>query len=59
MQSDLSYYRQRQAAEIAAAAAAQDVRVSAIHREMARIYEKRISSLNAHSSFELHLISAA
>lgn len=59
MQSDLLYYRQRQAAEMAAAATAQDARVSAIHREMARKYEERIRSLNIQGSVELHLVSAA
>lgn len=59
MQSDLLYYRQRQAAEMAAAATAQDAKVCAIHREMARRYEERISLLNVEDSIELHLVSAA
>ena len=44
---------------MAAAANAQDAKVSAIHREMARRYEERIRSLNAVGSVELHLVSAA
>ena len=59
MQSDLLYFRQRQAAELAAAADAGDARVRAIHRELARLYDERIKLLGAEHTIELHLVSAA
>jgi hypothetical protein len=59
MESDLLYYRQRQAAETAAAEAAKDSRVSAIHRELAHRYAERIKSLDPDRSTELHLVTAA
>lgn len=59
MQSDLIYYRQRQTAELAAAATAADPVVGAIHRELAGLYGKRIKSLESNRGSELYLVSAA
>jgi hypothetical protein len=59
MQSDLHYYRLRQAAEEAAADASEDSRVSAIHRELARRYDERIRSLDPDRGVALHLVTAA
>jgi hypothetical protein len=59
MQSDLFYYQGRQAAELAAAGAAEDSRVSEIHRELARRYGERIKSLDGDPDIEIHLVTAA
>ena len=59
MQSDLLYYQGRQAAELAAAAASEDPKVSAIHRELAYRYGERIKSLDADPDVEIHLVTAA
>ena len=60
MEADLVYYRCRLAEETAAAAAARDSKVSAVHLELARIYGERLGSLEVtcHES-PLHLVSAA
>lgn len=60
MQTDLSYYRHRQAEEISAASVAADAKVSAVHAELALRYGERIRSLEqAQRGIELHLVSAA
>lgn len=45
MSADLNYYRRRQAEEAAAAHAAPDPNVGAVHLELARRYGERLMSL--------------
>jgi hypothetical protein len=57
MEADLKYYRRRSAEESAAAEAARDSKVRAIHLELARRYAERIGSLNATvQRASLHLV---
>lgn len=60
MEADLHYYRRRFAEETAAAAAAPNSKIGAVHLELARSYGKRIGALeaNGHQS-TLHLVTAA
>lgn len=58
MEADLKYYRRRSAEESAAAEAARDSKVRAIHLELARRYTERINSLKATVQVaSLHLVS--
>ena len=59
MEADLRYYRRRFAEETAAAAAAPNSKISAVHLELARTYRERIGALetNGHQN-PLHLVSA-
>ena len=45
MNADLAYYRRRIAEEAAAAAAASDLRVRAVHLELARRYAERCAAI--------------
>jgi hypothetical protein len=60
MDADLSYYRRRSVEENAAARAADDSRVRAVHLELARRYEQRCATMEAELRLaHLHLVSAA
>lgn len=60
MEADLAYYRRRSGEERAAADRAQDIRVRAVHLQLAQAYEERVAALEAeHPGTRLHLISAA
>ena len=57
MEADLKYYYRRSAEESAAADAALDKKVRAVHLELARRYAERITALNAATQrVSLHLI---
>jgi hypothetical protein len=58
MDADLDYYRRRIAEETAAAAAAHDPRVRAVHLDLERRYEKRCAAIHSEAA-TLHLVSAA
>jgi hypothetical protein len=60
METDLAYYKRRSAEETAAARAAPHSAVRAAHRELARLYDDKVASLEARScSAPLSLVSAA
>ena len=60
MNADLTYYRRRSVEETAAARAAHDSRVRAVHLELARRYEERCAMMEAELRLaHLHLVSAA
>ena len=60
METDLAYYRRRCAEEKIAAHAAPTGAARAAHRELARLYQKRIDALETREhGTPLHLVSAA
>lgn len=54
MEADLVYFRRRSAEEVRAAGRALDVRVRAVHLDLARRYQERAAELEA-QQLDVHL----
>jgi hypothetical protein len=60
METDLAYYRRRSAEETAAARVASHSAVREAHRELARLYDEKVASLEARPcDASLRLVTAA
>jgi hypothetical protein len=60
MEADVSYYRRRAAEETRGAAASTDPHVQRIHLELARLYDQRLSKLEADERrAQLRIVDAA